>query len=168
MDAEVLGEELVGDGDRILPEFLSGDGVHLGAGRQGLGDLLGGVARLHHMAGEQSDKGPLVIDDRERAEPEILFLNELEDISDELVGGDLDGILNEALDVVFHTAHLPELILLGHVVVDETKATVERQGDRKTRFRDGIHVGGDNGDVELKSLAQPGIELGLARKDVRI
>ena len=53
--AYMLGEELVGQGDRVVAEFLSSHGVDLGAGGHCLGDRLGGVAGLDHVPREESD-----------------------------------------------------------------------------------------------------------------
>ena len=77
VDPHVLGEKFVCDGDRIIPELLAGNRVHLSAWSQRLGNLLRGVTRLDHMAGEKPHESSLVIHNRECAEPEVLLFNEV-------------------------------------------------------------------------------------------
>ena len=96
------------------------------------------------------------------------MFDELEDVADELVGRDFDGVLDEAVDVVLDAADLGELLALGHVVVDEPQRAVEGHGDGHARFGDGVHVRRDDGDVQAQALGEDGIELGVAREDVRI
>ena len=168
VDAEVFGEKFVGARDGVLAQFLAGDGADLRAGREGLGNFLGGVARLHHMAGEQAEQLALVIHHREGAEPEFLLVDQAQDIADEHVRRHFDGVLDEALHVVFHAADLGELLPLGHVVMDEAQPAVQRHGDGHARFGHGVHVGGHDGDVEVQAFGQAGVQLRVAGQDFGI
>ena len=102
VDADVLGEKLVGARDRVLAEFAFVDRLHLGARRHRFGDFARGVARLDHVAGQQADETAIFIHDRKRAEREPLFLDQREHVADELVRRDFDRLLDQAVDVIFH------------------------------------------------------------------
>ena len=104
VDAEMFCEKLIRPRNRIFTEFFSGDGLNLFTRRQRLNDFLGGVTRLDDVTGKQSQQFTLFIHDGKRAEPEFLFLNEFQYVTDELVGGDLDWILDQTLHVIFHAA----------------------------------------------------------------
>ena len=65
------------------------------------------------------------------------------------------------MDMVLHARHFRELLFLGHVVVDEPEPTVQRHGDSHACLGDGVHVGGHQRDVEMKTLGQSGIYLAL-------
>ncbi len=168
VDAEVLVEELVGPGDRIGLEFALGDGLDIGAGHHGLADLAGGVPGADYVAGEEAEEVVFFIDDGEGAEREVAFLDEGEDIADEVIRGDFDGLLDEAVDVVFDAGDFRELLALGHIVMDEAEAAVEGHGDGHPGLGDGIHVRGDDGDLEMKALRESGLERGVAGEDFRV
>ena len=168
VNADVFGEKFVGAGDRILAQFLLRDGVDLGAGRQGLGDLLFGVTRFDDVAGEQADEFAFFIHDRKGAEAEFFLLNQREHVADELVGRDLDGLLDQAVDVVLDAADLGELLAFRHVVMDEAEAAVERHRDGHARFGHRVHVGRNDRDVQVQILRERRVELRVARQDFRI
>ena len=141
IDAGVVGEKLVGDGDRVGAELAFADGLHLVARDECAGDLLGGVARLEDVAGEQADEFAVGTDYGEGAERVALGLDQLDHVAHGLVGRDGDRFLDESVDVVLDAADLLELLLLRHVVVDQAKAAVERHAGGHARFGDGVHVG---------------------------
>ena len=141
IDAGVVGEKLVGDGDRVGAELAFADGLHLVARDECAGDLLGGVARLEDVAREQADEFAVVAHDGEGAEGVALGLDQLDHIAHGLIGRDGDRLLDESVDVVLDAAYLLELLLLRHVVVDQAKAAVERHAGGHARFGDGVHVG---------------------------
>jgi len=142
------------------------DGMDLGAWGDGLGDLAFGVAGFDDVAGEEAEQSVGAIDDGEGAEGEALYIDELEDIADELIGGDLDRFLEEAVDVVFDAADFGELLFIGEVIMDEPEAPVEGHGDGHSGFGDRVHIGGHDRDIEAQILCEDGIELGIAREDL--
>jgi hypothetical protein len=84
------------------------------AGGHDLGDLLGLVAILDDVAGEQADQLAGVVDDgKVRKEKAFLLLDHREHVADQLVGGDGDGVLDEAVDVALHAGDLLDLVLAG-------------------------------------------------------
>ncbi len=83
-------------------------------------------------------------------------------------GEDLDGFLNQAVDVVLDAADLGKLLPLRHVVMDEAEAAVERHRDGHARFSHGVHVGGDDGDVQMQDLRELRVEMRVAREDFGI
>ena len=141
VDAGVVGEKLVRDGNRVGAELAFADGLHLVARDEGAVDLLGGVARLEDVAREQADEFAVVAHDGEGAEGVALGLDQLDHVAHGLIGRDGDRLLDESVDVVLDAADLLELLLLRHVVVDQAKAAVERHAGGHARFGDGVHVG---------------------------
>ena len=168
VNSQIFGEEAIGACNRIRSEFALGNGAHLGPWRERLGDLAVGVAWLDHMPREESQQGSGGVDDRERAEAEALLVDELQNIADVLFGVDADGVLDESMDVVLYPRHFRELFLLSHVVVDEPESAVQRHGDGHARLGDGVHVGGHQRDVQVKSLGQAGVDLALLGEDLRV
>ena len=168
VDADVLGEKFVGAGNRVLAQFLFRDGVDLRARRQRLGNFLFGVTRLDDVAGKQADQLAFFIHDRKRAEAEFFLLNQRQHVADELVGRDLDGFLNQAVDVVLDAADFGKLLAFRHVVMDEAEAAVERHGDGHARFGHRVHVGRNDRDVQVQIFRERGVELRVARKDFGI
>ena len=75
VDAGVVGEKLVSDGDRICAELALADGLHLVSRDECGSDLLGGVARFEDVAGEQADEFTVVAHDGEGAERVALGLD---------------------------------------------------------------------------------------------
>ena len=80
----------------------------------------------------------------------------------------LDGFTNQAVDMVFYPRNLGELLLRRHVVVNESKAAIQCQGDRHPRFGDGVHVRRNNRQVERKAGRYQGFEVRLARHDLAV
>ena len=81
---------------------------------------------------------------------------------------DTDGILDEPMHVVLHARHLRELLLLGHVVVDEPESAVEGHGDGHAGFGHRVHVGGHQRDIQVQSIGQACVDLALLGKDLRV
>jgi len=48
--------------------------------------------------------------------------------------------------------------------MDEAQAAIERHGNGHPRVGDRVHVGGNDGDVELEAFGQPRFKLRLARE----
>ena len=54
---------------------------------------------------------------------------------------DFDGLANQPVDMVFDPGNLGELLLGRHVVMDQSKAAMERKRDRHAGLCDRIHIG---------------------------
>jgi len=85
-----------------------------------------------------------------------------------LVRGDLDRLLNQPVNVVFDTADLGKLLVLRHVVMDEAQAAVGRHRDGHARLGYGVHVRRNDRDVEAQIFRELGVELRVARENLRI
>ena len=72
------------------------------------------------------------------------------------------------MDVVLDAADFGKLLPLGHVVVDEAQAAVERHGDGHARFRHGVHVRRNDRDIEVESFRKLRVELRVPREHLRI
>jgi len=168
VDADVLGEEGVGGLDGVGLELALVDGEQLGAGRHALGDAAGLVTFADGGAGEEADEFAGGVEDREGAEAVFLEFDEGEDVADELVGRDGDGVLDEAVDVALHAGEFFDLVLGRHVVVEQAETAVEGHGDGHARLSDGVHVGGHDRDGELEGLGEGGAGVGVLGEDVRV
>ena len=82
----------------------------------------------------------MIIDHREGAEAEAAGVDEFKDFADLLLRTGLNWFLDEAMDMVLHTGDFLDLLLVAHVVVDQSETTVERHLDRHLRFGHSIHV----------------------------
>lgn len=60
-----------------------------------------------------------MVDDGEGAEAVALGFDEVEDVADGDFGDDFDGVLDEAMDVVFDAGDFLDLLLLGHVIMNK-------------------------------------------------
>ena len=98
----------------------------------------------------------------------MALLDQGEDVADELVRRHLDRLLDQAVDVVFHRRNLRELLALGHIVMDQAEAAVERHGDGHARLGDRVHVRGDDRNLEVEMLRQRGLEVGVPGEDFGI
>ena len=120
------------------------------------------------MPGKQSEELALFIHHRKRAKPEFFFLDQLQHITNELIGGNLDGIRNQTLNMVFYPADLRKLLPFRHVVMDQAQAAVQCHGNGHAGFRHRIHVGGNCRDAQLQGISEPGVELSIAGQYFRI
>src|SRR5436190_948080 len=78
---------------------------------------------------------------------------------------DLNRFLDETGYMKFHAADFGKLLTLRHVVMDEAERAVQRHGDGHARFGHGIHVRGDDRDVQRERIGELGVELRVTRKD---
>ena len=165
VDARVVGEELVRLGDGIAAQLLLVERVDLAARGERLGHLAFGVALLDDMAREQAHQLALAVHHGKRAERKPLLRDQLQHLPDQLLRGHFDRLLDQAVDVVLHAADFGKLLPLGHVVMDQPQPAVERHRDGHARLGHRVHVGGDDRDVQVQSLRQRRVELGVARQD---
>ncbi len=129
MNAEVVGEKLVGDFNRILGDFFFRKRIDLVAGAHGLGDEALSISGFDDSAGQQAEEFVVRIDHRERTEAVAAVGDPIHHLADLLIGGDFDRLLDETMDVVLYPGDLSDLFLIAHVVVDEPEAPVERHLD---------------------------------------
>ena len=165
VDARMVGEKFVRPRDWVRGDLAYVQGLHLGAGGERLGHLAIGVAGLDHMTGQEAVQLAGGIHHGKRAEGELPLVDHLQHIADQLVGRDLDRVLNQPVYVILHAADFGELILLGHVVVDHAEPAVERHRDGHARLGHGVHVGRDDRDVQVQAVGERRVELGVARQD---
>lgn len=168
VDADVGGEEAVGGGDGVFGGGSGGLGDQGGAGRHDLGDAFGAVAVFDDVAREQAGEAAGGVDDGERGEGKILGFDHREDVADKEFGGDGDGVLDEAVDVAFHAGDLFHLLLRRHVVVDEPEAAVEGHGDGHAGLGDGVHVRGDDRNMEPEGVGEGGGGVGVAGQNLGV
>ena len=168
VDAKMLGEKFVGACNRILAQFLLQDGVDLRPRRQRRRNLHFCVTRLDDVAGQQTDELALPIHDGKSSEREFFLLDHGQHVADELLRRNLDRLLNQAVDVIFHAADFGELLPFRHVVMDEAEAAIERHRDGHPGFGHGVHVGRNDRDVQLKIFRERRVELRVAREDLGI
>ena len=72
------------------------------------------------------------------------------------------------MDVILDPGHLLELVPGRHVVVNQTHAPMLCHGNGHTGFGHGIHVGGQDGKMELDPFSQAGFQLGFPWEDVGV
>jgi len=168
VNAEVLGEEFVRGLNRVLRNVAFLERVDLIARRHRLGDGTAGVAGFYDPSGEEAEQLVGFVHYGEGAEAEAAVGDQIDDFADALVRADLDWFLDEAVDVVLHAGHFLDLFLVGHVVVDQAHAAVERHLDGHFRLRHGVHVRGDDGNLQLEVLRKPGDQIRLAGEHLGI
>ena len=154
VNTDVGGEEAVGGGDGILRGGGGGLGDEGGARGHHFGDAFGFVALFDDVAGEEPGETASGVDDGERGKRETLGLDHGQDVADEQIGSDGNGVLNEAVDVAFDAGDFLHLLLGRHVVVNETEAAVERHGDGHAGLGDGVHVRGNDRNVESQRFGE--------------
>ena len=168
MDADVLGEEFVRGLDRVGGDALLLHGEELLAGRHDIGDQLGAVAVLDDVAREQADEFAVFIGDREGAEIEAALVDHLQDVADGGAGQHGHRVGNEAVDVMLHAGDLADLVLARQVVMDEAQAAVEGHGDGHARLGDGVHVGGQDRDLQAQAFREGSGQFGIPGEDLRM
>ena len=168
VDADVGGEEAVGGADGVFGGSSGGLGDEGGARGHDLGDAFGAVAVFDDVTREEAGEAAGGVDDGEGGEGKILGLDHFEDVADEELGGDGDGVLDEAVDVAFHAGDFFHLFLGRHVVVDEAEAAVEGHRDGHVGLGDGVHVRGDNRNVEPEGVGEGGGGVGGAGENLGV
>jgi threonine dehydrogenase-like Zn-dependent dehydrogenase len=127
-----------------------------GMGSLGAGWLTAGsdldLIVIYDPAGQEAEEGAARIDDRKGRKLVALFLDELDDVSDRLVGLDGHGVLNEAVDVILHAGHFLYLLLERHVVVDQPETAVERHLDGHARLGHRVHVRRHDRNVQIEAV----------------
>lgn len=129
-------------------------------------DCAGSIPLLDDTTQQEAEKRALRVHHGKGVEIKATLLNHIEDFADGHLGADGYWVLDETMDVVFHTRDLLHLIALLHIVVDEAKTAAERHGDGHRGFGNSVHIRRDDGDMELERWRECGIQTGLPREDV--
>ena len=79
-----------------------------------------------------------------------------------LVGDDGPLVI---VNVILDAADFRKLLALGHVVMDQAEAAIERHRDRHARFGHGVHVRRNDRNVQMQTFRQHSIELRIAREN---
>ena len=168
VDPDVFGKKAVSALDGVGSNLAFVDGVNGFAGGHGACHGDPRVPGPDNLAREQAQKSALGVDHRKRAEREPLVLHQSEDFADLLVWRDLDRVGDEPVDVVFNPGDFVELLPFRHVAVDEAQAARKRHRDGHGRFGDRVHVGREDGQVQVQPVVEHGIQQGFPREDIRI
>ena len=78
----------------------------------------------------------------------LVLLHDFQRVGDAVLGTDSDGIDDHAAFRALHLIHFQRLLGDGHAAVDNPDAALLRQGNRQARFRDRVHGGADDRDVQ--------------------
>ena len=81
---------------------------------------------------------------------------------------DGDRILQHAGFEPFHFRHFSGLHLGRHVLVNDAEAAFLGQRNRKTRFADGVHRGGQQGEIDVDVAGNTGTEAYIAWQNTRM
>ncbi len=163
----MLGKEAVCRIDGVAAEVLFADGFELVSRGHRLGDGAGCVARPNDMSGEKADETAFRVYDGECSEGELFGFNELENFSDGLLGMNANRVLDETVHIVFDSADLGELLLLGHVAVNQPHTAAAGHGDCHVRLGDGVHVGRYDGKWQMQRWGQCGGRVRVFGEHVR-
>ena len=168
VDADVFAEERVGVPYGIAAQIAFADRDEFRPRGHGLGDLLGAVAILNDAAGQEADQPVLVVHHRKSPETKMALVNHGENVAHGQLHGDRDGILDESVDVALDAGDLLDLLLGGHVVMDQAQTAVQRHGDRHPRFGDRVHVRRDDRNLQAQRFRKAGRQIGILRQDLRV
>lgn len=129
-------------------------------------DCAGSIPLLDDTTQQEAEKRAIGVHYGEGVEIKASLLNHFQDFADSHLRADSNGVLDKAVDVVFHTGNFFYLITLRHIVVDEAEAAAERHGDGHRGFGNSVHIRRDDGDMELEGGREGSIQTGLPREDV--
>lgn len=166
MDTHVVGEEAIGGVNGIITEIFFADGKDLVEGGHGVDDADAPVAIFNDTPAEEAEEPVVLIDDGERMEFKAPLFDHGEYITDVAIGADGNRFLNQAVDIIFDPSDQANLIAFGHIVMDDADTAVAGHGGGHGSLGDGIHIGGEEGNVEFKLFGDAGIDAGLAREDL--
>ena len=141
VDADIVREKPVGPSNRISAEFVFPNGQNRRPLDHRLSHNPGCEARANAVSGQETKQTPGFIHHGKCAEGELFLFDEIQHIADFLIRMDFDRFANQPVDMIFNPRNLGELLLGRHVVMDQSKAAMERKGDRHAGFGDRIHIG---------------------------
>mmetsp|Transcript_13474 Transcript_13474/g.25973 ORF Transcript_13474/g.25973 Transcript_13474/m.25973 type:complete len:580 (-) Transcript_13474:42-1781(-) len=135
-----------------------------------LGKLAGAVLEEVNVAvGDETHKAGahLAVDGDGDAGEATLSLDAVH-IGDGVVGGEHDGVGDEAVLVPLDGAHESGLLLNGVVVVDDADTTLESHVDGHLALGHGVHGGGHEGQAKVDLLGELGVERHLANAEAHV
>ena len=98
----------------------------------------------------------------------MVFFHEIENVLNILIGPDGDRIDNHAAFGLFDLSDFKNLALDAHVAMNESQSSFSGHADGGLRFRDSIHGGTDDGDVQHQISRQPRGGCNIFGKHIRI
>ncbi len=116
--------------------------------------------KAHVAIGEDADELLRSARNHRKTADAALALD-LDDLGDRLIGMDGDRIDHHAALELLDHAHLLGLGGGVEIAVHDAQPPGLRHGDGQPRLCDGVHRGGDQGNVELNRARQPGAGVGL-------
>ena len=93
----------------------------------------------------------------------LVLFHDFQRIGDPVLGADGDGIDNHAAFRALHLIHFQRLLGNRHAAVHDSDAALLRQGNRQARFRDRVHGGADDGNVQGDMAGHPRARIHLRR-----
>ena len=138
------------------------------------------VARSHHLfdaahhvalesqvaVGDDADQDVVAVHDRDAAD--LVLTHQVQGVADGILLGDGHRIVDHAVLGAFHPADLRSLLGDRHILVNHADSAFTGQRDSQRRFRNGVHGGGHNGDVEFDISRETGLNIDLSRQHFRI
>ena len=149
--------------------FLEGDlrGGDEAFARHHLGDgAVEATLEAQVAVGDDADQDVVAVHHGYAAD--VVFAHQVEGVFHGGVHMDGDGVANHAVFGAFHFAHLGGLLADGHVFVQHADTPLLRDGDGHAAFGDGVHTGGNHGDVQVDVARELGFQRGFARQYITI
>ncbi len=109
-----------------------------------------------------------MVEDGKAVEGEAVFGFVVGDGFEGVVDGEGDGVVDEAVEVVFDAADVGGLFFGVEVFVDDADAAHHRHADGHTGFGDGVHGGAEEGDFLLDVAGESGGDVGIAGEEVGV
>ena len=98
----------------------------------------------------------------------LVLLHDFERVGDAVLGADGDGIDDHAAFRALHLIHFQRLLGNRHAAMNNADAALLRQGNRQARFRDRVHGGADDGDIQGDIAGSPACGYQLASVKLQI
>ena len=102
---------------------------------------------------------------RHRQAGNAIFVHDVQGLLHGMLGGDRDRIDDHSAFRALDAVDLFGLAINGHIAMDETQAALPGHGDGQMSLGDGVHGGGDHGNIQGDFASQAGARVGLGRQD---
>ena len=120
-----------------------------------------GVADI--AAGDDAQQMILCVHHGETADP--FGLHDVDQIGEFDIRTDGLGVVDDDIFTAFDFTDHIRLFLNGTVAVNDANAAFPGQGNGKFVFGDGIHGGGDQGNIQGNTLGEAGADIGFSGND---